>query len=244
MKTTVIFALFLANVFHGITAGFAVALPERGAPILFPYAEFPIAKWKSLSVTNFPWFVETTNGWYINWDCEAEPLENLIVHHTATSQMETPEWLSKLMLERLYAPVYKDPKPKNPYVFGLPMHSAHVIGGVETFTAYHFLIYQSGEVRTTLIPHKQVGEKWYVDMIGWGAGKWDINCSSVQVALVGDYGAIPPSKEALQTLTSLIEHYRKLVPSIAVRSHREVRPQPTDCPGAWFEGWRKALLIP
>jgi hypothetical protein len=246
MKTLLPLALFIITIHFTpvpIFAGepFEPKFPERSAPILFNYTEFPVATWKSLSLTNFPWFTETTDGWYIDWDVERKPIEYLIIHHTATSGMATLEELSDIMRERLYRPVYQDPKPKNPYVLGLPMHSGHVLNGKETFTAYHFLIYPSGEIKTTLMPHKKIGDTWYVDMIGWGSGKWDVNCRSVQIALVGDYRVTTPSKEMLESLSRLIAYYRTLVPSLLIKSHREVRPQPTDCPGTWWDEWRKTV---
>ena len=78
-------------------------------------------------------------------------------------------------------------------------------------------------------------------MIGWGAGRWDINCRAVQIALVGNYAKTEPTREALDQLQKLILYYRGLVPSIIVTSHKAVRPQPTDCPGAWWDEWRKTL---
>ena len=219
---------------------FEMVLPKREPPVLLSYPDFPIAKWKSRSETNFPWFVETPAGWYLDWDCERRPIEYLIVHHTETSGDATPEELSRIM-KRLYRAVYEDEKPKNPYAYGLPMHSAHVLGGKETFSAYHFLIYPSGEIKTTLVPHRKIGDKWYVDMIGWGAGQWGVNCRAIQIALVGDYSKNPPSKEALESLAKLVAHYRKLIPSVIITSHRAVRPQPTDCPGEWWKGWRETI---
>ena len=187
---------------------FEIVVPKRELPILFSYTDFPIAKWKSRSETNFPWFVETPAGWYIDWDCEREPLQYLVVHHTERAPNETPESLSRIMSESLYeaGEPYQSQNYNTPYVYGLPIHSGHVVNGAETFTAYHFLIYPSGEIKTTLIPHKKVGEKYFVDMIGWGAGRWSVNCKAVQIALVGDYRKGPPSKEALESLTKLIRY--------------------------------------
>lgn len=144
--------------------------------------------------------------------------------------------------EKFYS-VYRDPKYKEPFVLGLPIRSGHVINDGETFSAYHFLIYPGGEIKTALVPHREVNGKLLVDMVAWGAGNWKVNCSSVQVCLLGTYTRdAPPSREALRSLTRIIRYYRTRVPELQVVSHDEVRiAGRKNCPGGWFEEWRKAL---
>lgn len=251
MKKILCAIVFLLALHFNIRAADAleILLPQRGLPPLFDRKEFPMEKWKSLSQTNFSWFVETPKGWYIDWDCEQRPIEYLVVHHSAGTGRETPESISETVYARVYGgdekfySVYRDPKHHEPYVLGLPIHSGHVVNGVETFSAYHFLIYPNGEIKTTLVPHREVNGKLMVEMIGWGAGNWSVNCSSVQVCLLGTYTKDkPPAKKALRSLESIIQYYRSRIPELKIVSHDAVRTAgPKNCPGGWFAEWRTTL---
>lgn len=217
--------------------------------MLFSYEEYDINRWKRLSKTNFPWFVERPDGWYIDWDCERRPVEYLVVHHSAGTGLESSGDISDTGYRQVYGgdgtsySPYRDPKYREPYVFGLPIYSGHVVHGMDTFSPYHFLINPIGGIRTTLVPHREVNGKLWVDMIGWGAGNWKVNCSSVQVCLLGTYTTDKlPSKEALSSLSRIIRYYRSRVPKLKVVSHDEVRTAgPKNCPGGWFEEWRNTL---
>lgn len=256
MKTTGALVLLSAFVTALLTScsrapevPFAPEIPARGAPVLFSYDEYDIKRWKALSQTNFPWFAERPNGWYIDWHCERQPIDTLVVHHSAGSGRETPEEISETVYRQVYGgdekfySVYRDQKYREPYVSGLPIHSGHVVNGQETYTAYHYLVYPDGSMLTTLVPHHEVNGKLMVDMIGWGAGNWKVNCSSVQVCLLGTYAKDkPPTKNALMALASVVRYYRDRVPDLRVVSHDEVRTAgPKNCPGGWFEEWRDAL---
>jgi hypothetical protein len=229
-----------------------VVLPKRGEPILYGEAAFAMAYWKDQSKSEFPYFVPVPEkkGWYLDWDCERQEIKYLVVHHTATANPTgTPEerrlfltYLSELERERLYKPAFeqKDPAPRDPYRLGLPIHSSHVLDGEgETHEPYHELIFENGDLVTRLIPYRKVGEKYLVEMIGWQAGNWPINCSSIAVALVGNYESNPPPAVVLEKLDKVVAYYRKLVPTIEIRSHKEVKldPKGTACPGSWFEEW-------
>jgi hypothetical protein len=226
-------------------SGFSIliTMPYRSEPVLFGANEFPLEKWKSKSAATFPWFVEMKtekkSGWYVDWDAERGEITHFVVHHTAGPESQTAEIISDFHKGSLYAPVYQDAKSTSPYVYGLPMHSGHVVDGKETFIAYHFLIFSDGHFQTTLVPHRDVEGKLWVDMIGWGAGKWSVNCHAVQVALVGSFEKTPPPKAMLVTLDNLVGFYQSKVPHLIVASHKEVRPKPTECPGEWFAEWAK-----
>ena len=231
-----------------------VTLTERGEPILYGEAGFPMAYWKDQSTNDFPWFVSVPEkkGWYIDWDCERQEIKYLIVHHTATTHpTETPQdrrrFLTNLSeFERnrdlLYRGVFEG-KAKTPFVEGLPIRSSHVLEGEgETYEPYGLLVYSNGDLVTRLIPHRKVGDKYLVEMIGWHAGNWPVNCSSVSVALVGDYEKTKPPKVVIDKLNMVVAHYRKLVPSIEIKPHKEVRLKklgPTSCPGDWYDDWAK-----
>jgi hypothetical protein len=231
-----------------------VTLTKRGEPILYGEAAFPMAYWKDQSTNDFPWFVSVPEkkGWYIDWDCERQEIKHLIVHHTATTNpTATPQerrqfltYLSELERNRdlLYRGVFES-KAKTPFVKGLPIRSGHVLEGEgETFEPYHHLIYPNGDLVTRLVPYRKVGNKYFVEMIGWQAGNWPVNCSSVSVALVGDYDKTKPPAEVIEKLDALVKYYQGLIPAIAIKPHREVRLLgPTACPGEWFEEWAKTI---
>lgn len=225
---------------------FTPHLPTKGNPPLLSLSEYPIEKWRAKSATNFPWFVTRGNGWYIDWNCERKPITHLVVHHTAGPGNETPEEISATIRRRVYGTdtnyytVYRDQNYKTPYVYGLPIHSGHVVEGAETFTAYHFLIYPDGRTVTTLSPHLKIRDAWYVDMVGWGAGNWEINCASVQVALVGTWNKdSPPPPEALRSLKKIIAYYRARIPELKIVGHNEASKRPTTCPGDWWPKWKQ-----
>lgn len=220
------------------------SIPKQGEPVLYSLTDYPFREWCRKSTNTYPWFVIKTNGWYIDWDCERRPITHLVVHHTGGPGTETPERISEAVKARVYGSnpnyysVFRDPKYNTPYVNGLPIHSGHIIDGKETFTAYHYLIYPDGRILITLVPHRQKERQYFVDMIGWGAGVWNINCASVQVALVGTWSKKePPSPEAIESLKKIIRYYRERVPGLAVVGHYEVRPKPTECPGDWWPEW-------
>jgi hypothetical protein len=228
-----------------------ITLTERGEPILYGEKGFPMKEWVTKSEGDISCFVAAPEqkGWYIDWDCERQELKFLVVHHTATANATgTPEerrrfltYLSELERDRLYRPIFEK-EGKSPYVFGLPIHSGHVLGGEgETFEPYHHLIYDNGDLVTRLVPYRKVEDKYLVDMIGWQAGNWPVNCSSVAVALVGNYETTAPPAVVIERLDKLVAYYRKLIPAIEIRSHKEVKldPKGTACPGSWYKEWVK-----
>jgi hypothetical protein len=235
----------------GFARGATAALPsfpEQGAPILFDSSDYPINQWRSKSSTAFPWFKEEQEGWYVDWDAEAGPLTHLIVHHTVG--IYTPDTLSRLHKATLYGDgtadysVYRDENYKTPYVVGLPMHSAHVMGGRETFAGYHIQIEGDGGMTGILNPHRRVEDQLRVCMIGWHAGNWAINCHSVAVALAGNFQFAPPPDAMLAALDGIVEYYLGLVPKLIVAPHRAVSKKRTECPGMWFNDWAVKRLKP
>ncbi len=225
---------------------FKLNLPKREDPILLSTEKYPPEKWwaktESVKREQYHWFPSTVGGWYLDWDCERQPVKSLVIHHTAMDSTTPIETISKGEIERLYKPVYRNKNYKTPYIFGLPIHSGHVIKGKETFFPYHHLIYPDGKLVTYLTPYQKIKEVYYVDMIGWHAGDWRTNCESIAIALAGDYSTKKISdlpKPMLKTLNQLVRYYKKLIPDIKVLAHSEIVNR--DCPGGWFNEWKQSL---
>lgn len=232
-------SLWLLPILVSGADNFTPTIPLRGDPLLLSYKDYPIQEWRGKSTNTFPWFVEKPNGWYIDWDSERTNITALVVHHSEGSGTESPASISETNYRTNYVSQYRK-SVRDPFVQGLPIHSAHVVDGVETFSGYHYLVYPDGSVKTVLVPHREIDGKLVVDMIGWGAGNWKVNCSSVQVCLLGNYKTLPPPQEAVKSLEGIIGFYRSRVPTLKVVSHDAVRlAGPKDCPGNWFPEWVK-----
>lgn len=244
LLTVVAFAVCASSVSAQTNSGvFTPDITERGKPLLLDKKKYPIEQWKSKSTTNYNWFVETPDGWYLDWDAERQKLNHFIVRQTKSETNMTPEEVSDIHRD-YYVAAYDDLSPKTPYVYGLPVHSSHIVDGKETFIGFHYAIYSDGTYKTTLVPHREMNGELYVDMIGWGLGNWQMSCRSVQVAMIGDYTTEWPSKEALQTLKQLMGYYRSKVPDLVVNSHDAVRTAgPKQSPGSWFNPWLREIGI-
>lgn len=194
----------------------------------------------------FFWYRADSEGWWYDWDAERQPLKRIIIHHSATDPKASAKAISDIDRSRLYAPWFNaddvDHLTKDPYCRGLPIHSGHVVKrsgeteSLETFIGYHHLVYTNGSVTTELSPVVEVGDVWYVDMVGWHAGKWLINCESIAICLVGDWTTSAPTKEQLEATNGLVAYYRALIPKLAVEPHHQYTA--TECPGKTWNQWR------
>lgn len=215
---------------------------ERGRPILYSRAEHdprPFLE-KTQSDKRKLWFVFLNdNHWYINWDAERQPFNLIVIHHSATSPQVTAESISTGQKERLYAPRYRSGN-NDPYVKGLPPHSGHVVNGKETFIGYHHLVYEDGRVTTELSLLVKIGETWLIDMVGWHAGNWEVNCRSIGICLVGDFTDKQPAEAQLTATARLIAHYRKFNPDLTVKPHHTLSA--TECPGKTWQVWGNQLM--
>lgn len=183
---------------------------KKGEPVTFTTTDYDVKEFKSKTKADAaPWFVVKGDHWYVDWDAERQSFDTLVIHHTAIAPTATPEAIDAIQKERLYAPRYRSDND-DPFVKGLPVHSGHVIDGKERFIGYHHLVYQDGKVTTELSPLVKVGDKWFVDHVGWHAGKWGVNCRSVAICLVGDFSDKEPPDAQLRATAGLILHYRTL----------------------------------
>ena len=101
---------------------------------------------------------------------------------------------------------------------------------------YHFVIDPSGGI------WEGRNLKWQGAHEGTG-----LNQGSIGVCLLGNFEDSPPSAAQLGALKSLLDAVRTRwsLTAADIKTHREVRPEPTACPGASLQGWvddyRRAL---
>ncbi|MEW6686841.1 MAG: peptidoglycan recognition family protein [Candidatus Edwardsbacteria bacterium] len=170
------------------------------------------------------------------------PFEGIVIHHTGTSKNITVEQLSNIHKWRIYKPVFDAMQD----TVGDKIYSNHFYEGKETFCAYHWLVYSDGRKIQVLKDIIKIGDKWYIDNVGWHAGTWEMNGKTMAIAIVGNYRNSIPPKEVLNSVAEIIVSYQKMVETkLNIYGHREVRPTPTACPGNKFlgeEGWKNILI--
>lgn len=168
--------------------------------------------------------------------------EAIVIHHTGTFANASVEFLSKIHKQRIYSPIFKAMKD----IVGDTIYSNHFYKGKETFCAYHWLVYPDGKKVKVLKDIAKINGKWYVDNVGWHAGTWEWNGKTIAIAIVGNYtNSIPPLK-ALKAVAEIIANYEKITgKELKIYGHREVRPDPTSCPGNKFlgrNGWKSKII--
>lgn len=202
------------------------------------------------------WFHEDAKGWSIDWNIERGPLKGIVVHHLGDETLEQLALTAPESLGRRIGGHYKDADyarrynsdDADPYVKGLPIHSGNVVRKKgeqdfsETFIPYHHLILPNGEVTTELSPLLRDGEGIpKLHMVGWHAGKWEINCTHLGICLTGNYLDHAPSPEQLVSLQRLIAYYQVENPELSVHPHSQSRT--TECPGQeWWRAWSREHL--
>ena len=78
------------------------------------------------------------------------------------------------------------------------------------------------------------GHRWHCNDYGEilkHSGSPEINLSSVAVCVDGNFDEHEPSEEQAESLWKTIDELRKEFPIENIWLHREVRPEPTTCPG-------------
>ncbi|MDO8530163.1 MAG: peptidoglycan recognition family protein [bacterium] len=202
--------------------------------------KWDIEEWKSKSKPEaYIWFKSTDTHWWIDWDIDRKPFDMIVIHHSAGNPKTTPEEIDNLQKKTLYEPRYRS-ESKSPFVKGLPVHSGHVVDGVEKFLGYHHLVYSDGKVTDELSSLKKIDDTWYIDHVGWHAGNWGVNCRSVAICLVGNFTKEEPPEAQLKATAALIMRYRKLNPKTLITPHSDHTK--TECPGPTWVMWRKKIL--
>lgn len=134
---------------------------------------------------------------------ERQSVKEILIHHDVCPLNWTIWDISAVDYKRLY-------------LANNVMHSGHFKDGREVFYAYHWLILPDGQTIKMLND----------DEIGWHAGNWQVNKTSIAIAFHGTYTNEPPSDAAIQACAQLIKNYK-----LPYRFHRDVVP--TICPGNW-----------
>jgi len=128
----------------------------------------------------------------------------IVVHHSAT----------------------KDASPKG-------MDAYHRARGMENGLAYHFVIGRGGQMQDG---STYVGNRWKKQLDGGHLAKASLNARSIGICLVGDFTKQSPSTLQMRSLNGLVDYLLarcRLKPD-AVKTHRQIHPGHTACPGKRF----------
>lgn len=168
-----------------------------------------------------------------NLDRERQPIDMIVIHHTANRPGMTLERLNAMHLLRIYGSYYANPtKSGEEHFKGKPVWSGHFYNGQQVFWGYHWFIRQDGTVEHIL-------EDKY---IGWQAGKWDVNIRSVGICIDDDLTHKEPNETILKSIATIISQHYSTVPKAKIVGHLDVNPK-TECPGDKFQtSWQPKLL--
>jgi hypothetical protein len=157
-------------------------------------------------------------------DVERQTIRQAVIHHSKRPPgYYSLERLNAVHLLNLYLPHYAD---------GRPVSSNHYRDGKMVFYGYHWWVKADGSV-TRLLPD---------EAIGWQAGNWAVNCSSVGICINDDLTNKEPSEAALEAVGSILRNEYGRLPALEVLGHREVNPK-TACPDERFlAGWKGRLV--
>ncbi len=128
----------------------------------------------------------------------------IVVHHSAT----------------------KDASPKG-------MDAYHRARGMENGLAYHFVIGRGGQMQDG---STYVGNRWKKQLDGGHLAKASLNARSIGICLVGDFTKQSPTSLQMRSLNGLVDYLLarcRLKPD-AVKTHRQIHPGHTACPGKRF----------
>lgn len=163
-------------------------------------------------------------------DAQRQPIRQVVIHHSKRK----PGYYSLVRLNavhllNLYVPQFVQ-RVRSGGDKAEPISSNHYMGGKMVFYAYHWWVEADGTV-TRLLPD---------EAIGWHAGNWEVNCSSVAICINDDLTDKAPTEAALASVRRIMdEHYGGW--GLEVLGHREANPK-TACPGNTFlDGWKEAL---
>jgi hypothetical protein len=167
-----------------------------------------------------------------NFDKERKLIDSIVIHHTKEKSDIELDTLSGIGFIRQYALDYLNNNVLGYTVYGKPIWSGHFYKNKQVFFAYHWLVRSDGFVERLLQD----------EYIGWHAGNWDINTSSVGIALSGNYEQIIPPNVQLHAVKNLISTYYPQIEKEKIIGHCEVYKN-TICPGKKFLiHWKKQLL--
>ncbi|MDP6083359.1 MAG: LysM peptidoglycan-binding domain-containing protein [Verrucomicrobiota bacterium] len=104
---------------------------------------------------------------------------------------------------------------------------------MENGLAYHFVI---GNGVKTSDGKIYVGDRWKRQIRGGHLASLALNEVAIGICLIGNFEKTLPTAKQRTSLKALVSHLRKRtgVPFSQVRTHRNINPKPTICPGRRF----------
>lgn len=168
-----------------------------------------------------------------NFDSVRQPINTIVLHHTANPPGMTLERLNAMQLLRIYGGYFANPtEPEKQHVAGKPVQSGHFYRGKQVFWVYHWFVRADGATERILDD----------SYIGWQAGNWEVNKQSVAICIDDDLSTKEPSETVLKAIAELIKcKYQTIQPNNII-GHCDVNIK-TDCPGSLFhKSWRNKLL--
>jgi len=154
--------------------------------------------------------------------------------HDAVSAALLPKGLNKIRVEPgkwKYVVIHHSASP-NASVKGMD-HYHRVERHMENGLAYHFVI---GNGRSMKDGEIAVGHRWTAQLDGGHLASEALNKKAIGICLVGNYDAGRPSKNQMESLRALVEYLlaRCRLSADAVRTHQQINPIYTRCPGRNF----------
>ena len=166
------------------------------------------------------------------WDAQRQPVDTVVIHHTALEPGITMRRIEAIHLTRIYASYYTNPAPADKAIRGTGIQSGHLRNGRQVFYCYHWLVRPDGQCERLLEDHET----------GWHAGNWDVNCRSVGICLDANLTDHPPTPEALAAIQRVLGTHYQDVSVSRIFGHREINSS-TTCPGNRFlGGWKQAII--
>lgn len=168
-----------------------------------------------------------------NLDAERQTVDSIIIHHTSNPPGMSLSRLNAMHLLRIYGGYFVNPNhPSKEFTAGQPAWSGHFYKSKQVFWGYHWFVRANGKVEHIL------DDKY----IGWQAGDWGVNTSSVAICIDDDLSVKSPDTRVIRAITGIIKKNYRHVQIDQILAHRDVNKK-TNCPGdLYYSQWRALLL--
>ena len=147
-------------------------------------------------------------------------IDYIVIHHSAISIMDFFEQFDV---------INRGHKNKN---WGNPTKPIYAKkSDLGSYVQYHYLIEPDGEVKAGRTEKE----------VGWHAGVWKINNSSVAICLSGNFDKDLPTGQQEESLRKLLVILKRNYPNAEIKYHRDFKN--THCPGNKIkDNWAKNLI--
>ncbi len=106
------------------------------------------------------------------------------------------------------------------------------IRGMENGMAYHFVIGNGTDSGDGEI---EVGDRWKRQIQGGHLASSKLNAISIGICLVGNFNSSRPTRKQVASLIELVTYLKDHDDDgIIFKTHRDINPKPTECPGKYF----------